>query len=208
MSADTAAPQPKLLKARMRHTRFFVFLLVPIILFGFGLHKEDSLTHEVMEWTGYFLVIVCVLGRGYCSAFIGGIKNEVVMRDGPFSIVRNPLYVFSFLGVVGIGLQSGMFTLLGLLVLAFLLYYPAVVKKEEAFLLHKFGEPYRHYTQEVPRWIPKFSLWREPKEMTTRPGFIRQTLLDASLFFIAMPCFELLEALREMGYLPTFFMLP
>ena len=199
MMQETTAT-PRLLKSRMRHTRLFALLLIPILVFSLGMIDDESPIHELMEWTGYFLIILCVFGRAYCSAFIGGIKNETVMRDGPFSIVRNPLYVFSFLGVVGIGLQSGMISVLVLMIVIFMLYYPVVVAKEEAFLLHRFGDQYRGYMTEVPRWWPKWSLWREPEEMTTRPFFIRHTMMDAIPFFLALPIFELLEALHAQGW--------
>ncbi len=149
-----------------------------------------------------------MFGRSYCSAFIGGIKNEKVVRAGPFSVVRNPLYVFSFIGIVGIGLQSGRFSILLILVAAFIMYYKHVVQREEAFLYNKFGEDYRVYTQEVPRWWPNWSLWNEPAEIVVRPYFIRHTMMDAAVFFIAWPCFELLALLHENGTIPFSFMLP
>ena len=88
-----------------------------------------------------------------------GAKNDVVVRDGPFSVVRNPLYVFSFIAMMGIGLESRMYTVFVLLCGAYILYYPKVVKKEEEFLKAKFGEPYEKYMLEVPRWIPNLKIF-------------------------------------------------
>ncbi|MDX1974309.1 MAG: isoprenylcysteine carboxylmethyltransferase family protein [Rickettsiales bacterium] len=208
MTAGTAQPTPKLLKARQRHSRWFVMLLIPLIVFSMGMANPDSLWHELGDWGGYFLVIICVLGRAYCSSYIGGIKNEGIMRMGPYAIVRNPLYVFSFIGLLGIGLQSGSVSILVLLVITFLAYYKQVVAKEEAFLEHKFGDAYRVYKAEVPRWIPKFTLWQEPQEVLTRPYFIRHTMMDAVPFFMALPLFELLETLHESGVIPVMLVLP
>ncbi|NBO18999.1 MAG: isoprenylcysteine carboxylmethyltransferase family protein [Proteobacteria bacterium] len=205
MSTATA---PKLLKARQRHTRWFAALLVLAILFSRGMMPPDGFWVELLQWVGYALVIACVLGRSYCSAFIGGIKNEGVMRMGPYGVVRNPLYVFSFLGVVGIGLQSGSILVAALLVATFMAYYTAVVAKEEAFLENKFGDEYRQYKAEVPRWLPALSKWREPEEMLTRPRFIRQTMMDAAVFFVALPAFETLEVLHAHGIIPTLLTLP
>jgi protein-S-isoprenylcysteine O-methyltransferase Ste14 len=201
-------PAPKLMKSRMRATRVFMLALLPALVFGMGTFGDESMPHEIMDWSGYALVILCVLGRAYCSAFIGGQKNDTVVDIGPFSVVRNPLYVFSFIGIAGIGLQSGMVTVFAFLIAVFVLYYPRVVAREEAFLAHKFGDAYRDYTQRVPRWIPNFSLWKEPSEVTMRPRFVRETMLDASLFFLALPAFELLEALHESGMVPHYLMLP
>jgi hypothetical protein len=144
----------------------------------------------------------------YCSLFIGGRKNDLVVRDGPFSVVRNPLYVFSFLAVVGIGLQSGMVTMLVLLVGGFLLYYPFVVRKEEAFLSHKFGEPYAEYMREVPRWLPNFELWREPDTMEVKLKFVLKTALDAAVFFLPLPLFQVLHLLQVTHTIPVWLVLP
>jgi hypothetical protein len=161
-----------------------------------------------MVWFGYALVIAGAFGRIFCSAFIGGKKNDVVVRDGPFSVVRNPLYVFSFIAVVGIGMESRMITVLFLLVASYVIYYPKVVAKEEAFLKHKFGEPYEKYMQEVPRWIPNPKLYREPETFESMPKFIRKTAMDAAIFFVPLPCFIIISSLQHYEWLPVWLILP
>lgn len=201
-------PVLPLLKARIRHTRFFVFAMLPIVIFSLGMLAENGPAHEIMELAGHVLVILCVLGRSYCSAYIGGRKNDEVICEGPFSIVRNPLYVFSFIGIAGIGLQSGMVTLPVLLLLVFALYYPKVVAREEAFLLHKFGDVYRDYMQKTPRWWPRWENWIEPEYISTQPRLLRESMRDAAMFFVAFPIFELLDALHANGLLPVYLLLP
>jgi protein-S-isoprenylcysteine O-methyltransferase Ste14 len=199
---------PKLLKERQMHSRLFAVLAVGLILVSQPLMHPGTLPRHMMLWLGYILVIIGAFGRIYCSAFIGGRKNDEVVRMGPFSVVRNPLYVFSFLAVVGIGLQSGMFTLLALLSGAYVLYYPLVVAREEAFLKNKFGEPYEVYMREVPRWFPNFKLWNEPEQYDAKPKFIRKTALDAALFFLPLPCFIFITMMHAFEVLPIWFTLP
>src|SRR5579871_3425525 len=115
---------PKLLKARQLHSRIFAVLAVLLLLISQPWMADDNPLRQMMMWLGYALVIAGAFGRAYCSAFIGGRKNDVVVREGPFSVVRNPLYVFSFMAAVGIGMESGMFVMLALLAGAFILYYP------------------------------------------------------------------------------------
>lgn len=201
MTHATTTETPKLLKARMRHTRIYSFFVALLIIFSGSAIPAESSLHETIELSGYFLVALCALGRLYCTGFIGGLKNEQVIQAGPFSVVRNPLYVFSFIGVVGIGLESGMLTVFALLVGGFMWYYPSVVKREEAFLRHKFGPAYEEYCKRVPRWIPNFKLWREPEEITLRPKFLRNALFDSMVFFLPLPAFELLEQLHQAGYI-------
>lgn len=199
---------PKLLKSRQWHSRLFAALTLLLLLISQPWMIAGVFPRECMLWLGYALVIIGAFGRVYCSVFIGGRKNDVVVRDGMFSIVRNPLYVFSFIAVVGIGLESGMFTILALLVGAFVLYYPLVVAKEEAFLAHKFGEAYETYLREVPRWWPNFRLWQEPAQVDAMPKFVRRTMMDALVFFLPLPGFAIIAALQAHGILPAWLTLP
>jgi protein-S-isoprenylcysteine O-methyltransferase Ste14 len=195
------AATPRLLKERMRYTTYFVLALIPIVLFQVGMLPPNSFLHELMEELAYPLVFLAILGRAYCTLFIGGRKNDEVVRLGPYSIVRNPLYVFSFFGVVGVGLQSASPLFLAILVGGFLLYYPKVVIHEEAFLEHKLGEAYRLYKVEVPRWIPNFSLWKSADIIEANPKLVLKTMMDASVFLFPMLLFEAIEMLHEGGLL-------
>jgi protein-S-isoprenylcysteine O-methyltransferase Ste14 len=205
---DMTLPRPKLLKARQFHSRIFAVVAGALFCCVAPELPSSSFLRVIMLWVGYGLVIIGAFGRVYCSTFIGGRKNKSVIRSGPFSIVRNPLYVFSFIAMLGIGLQSGMWTVTILLALAYAVYYPFVVAKEENFLRHKFDESYEVYLREVPRWIPKFSLWNEPKETECKPEFIRRTMGDAFIFFLPFPAFTIVTLLQEYHILPVWLTLP
>ena len=199
---------PKLLKERQTHSRIFAVLAIALVVVTEPLLNRDPFVPLIMRYVGYLFVIVGVFGRIYCSAFIGGRKNDEVVRSGPFSIVRNPLYVFSFIALVGIGMESGIVSFLGLLVAAFVLYYPLVVAREEAFLKNKFGQEYESYMREVPRWLPKFKLWNEPEQFDAKPRFIRRTALDGIWFFVPLPCFILIAMLHAFHIIPVWLTLP
>lgn len=204
----STAPTPQLLKARRKHTQLCAILLLPVLVMTGTILPTTSFDHQLIDWLGYFLVILCVLGRSYSSLFVGGKKNDVLVTEGVFSIVRNPLYVFSFIGLIGIGLESGKITIVLLLVTAFYAYYKQVVAREEQFLQHKFGSTYDAYVQNVPRWIPNFSRWYAAKEITVNPTFVLRTMRDAAVFFVALPFFELLEGLQETGIVHAYINLP
>jgi protein-S-isoprenylcysteine O-methyltransferase Ste14 len=167
-----------------------------------------SPAHEVLEFGSYLLLIVCVLGRSWCSLYIGGRKAKLVVDGGPYSVVRNPLYVFSFIGVLGIGLASGTATLPVLMGAAFALYYSFVVREEERALTAKFGQEFAEYLNKVPRWIPDFSLWQDVRRAEIDPRTVLITMRDSVWFFAALPAFELIEWLQTAGHLPIFLRLP
>lgn len=200
----SAEPEYVQMRGRMRYTRWFIVLLMPLVLFSASQWPEHSLEHELMQWGGHILVVVGVMIRIYASLYVGGRKNHELITDGPFSIVRNPLYVGSFIATVGLGLLTISFLITGLLMLAFVVCYLYTVEREELYLSRKFGDAYTQYTQTVPRWMPKLSLWNAPSELTVKPYFVLRTIADGAVFFLVVPILEALCELRIQGVLPTY----
>lgn len=196
-----------LVQHRMRSTRAFIAVILFFLLFTRSGIQEGSFSELLFDWMGYFLVIASCLGRVFSAAFICGTKNEKISTEGPFSLVRNPLYVFSFLGLVGAGFLSGRIIILALLVLIFFIYYPEVVEHEEAFLTEKFGKHYVDYQQKVPRWVPTHWNMMLPETITIYPHLVLNTIRDSSLFFLIYPIMELIEFLHTSGYMPNWFTL-
>jgi hypothetical protein len=120
-------------------------------------------------------------------------------------MVRNPLYIGNFLGVVGFGFAVEQPVLAVLLGAAFMLGYPAVVAREETDLERIFGERYREYCARVPRWLPRWSLYREPDLLTLPPRFVRKAILDAMWFLWAFGIWEFFEGIHGFDLLPTLF---
>jgi len=159
--------------------------------------------YKVIEWAGFALIIVCVLGRTWCTCYIGGKKNKVLIEHGPYSLVRNPLYVFSVIGAAGIGAQFGSLTIALLLPLVTTLVLRSVVQKEEVELAKRFGQSYGAYVARVPRFLPRLSLWQDLDELTLRHDLVAKTLLQASLFLLAIPFAEAVEKAQQLGWLPV-----
>ena len=85
-----------------------------------------------LRGSGLVLILLCILGRTWCTLYMGGRKNRELITRGPYSTMRNPLYLFSIVGTVGIGLLAGSVMaalLLGSIALAVFSY---TVRREEA----------------------------------------------------------------------------
>jgi len=154
---------------------------------------------EAASLLGLLLLGAAALGRVWCLVFIAGKKKDIVQACGPYSIVRNPLYVFSFIGFIGFGLAVENPILAVILGIMFVAYYPFIVRHEEKRLTVKFGVEYREYCSKTPRWIPDFRLYREPETMNVYPAKIREGMLDAMWFIWAYFGWESLEVMRELG---------
>jgi protein-S-isoprenylcysteine O-methyltransferase Ste14 len=75
-----------------------------------GSPVEWATIHESVEAIGLALILICIAGRCWCTLYIGGRKGAELVDIGPYSLCRNPLYFFSFLGAAGVGAQTGALT--------------------------------------------------------------------------------------------------
>lgn len=148
------------------------------------------------------------MGRAWCSLYIGGRKKTEIVDRGPYSISRNPLYVFSFIGAFGMGAQTGSVTMAVLFtVIAFAVFY-ATIRSEEDWLATMFGAPYAAYVARTPRFGPDFRKWRDQETLEVRPVFFLTTLRDGLAFLLVIPLFEALEHAQHVGWVQVMFTLP
>jgi len=186
----------------------FILAGVAFVLVGDSRWPSGSFLHEAIEFFGLGLIVLCICGRMLCTLYIGGKKIQSLVTDGPYSIVRNPLYSLSIIGAVGVGAQLGSFTLAIATGAVAYFVFLLVILKEEQVLAERFGATYAEYMARVPRLFPKFSLWRDAEKVEVDPRLVRVTALDASIFLLSIPLAELFEYIHDIGLLPTFITLP
>ena len=80
---------------RTRRYRDLVLVAIIFVALVFVASAQDDATHEWIEMAGIMLILVAILGRIWCTLYIGGRKCAEVVDSGPYSVIRNPLYVFS-----------------------------------------------------------------------------------------------------------------
>jgi len=89
-----------------------------------------------------------------------GNKGPRLVATGPYSIVRNPLYLGNLVIMMGLCILSELLWLMPIVFAYLLSLFSLVVRYEEYKLSILFGREYEIYRQDVPRWIPRFSLIR------------------------------------------------
>lgn len=212
MEMAAAAPGDHL--QQVQHARkwrlrgLFLLVLVPLVLTDSYWYAHGSWVYPVIEWVGTALIVVCILGRTWCSLYIGGRKKRELVTVGPYSLARNPLYVFTLLGAFGIGSQSGSLLVGSLFAAVTLFVFARVVRDEEAFLRREFPVEFAAYAARVPRFWPRFREWRDVDELVVKPRLIWRTFGDASLFLLSIPIADLLETLQRQGSVPVLLLLP
>lgn len=195
-------------KYRTRISQLLAAVYILVFMFSSkGFETACPVIPGIMVFAGCALVGVGTVGRLWCALYIAGYKTDRLIKEGPYSLCRNPLYFFSLLGGAGAGLCTECVTLAAVIVLVFALIYPATIRREEERLLGIYGDEYRAYMAETPRFFPNFRLLREPEQYAVSARVFRREVYDALLFAAAVGLFEMLEQFAKIGLIKTCFVL-
>lgn len=184
---------------RKRNIRFVFMLALPFFLIASGPWSVGSWQREGTEHFGMMLIIIAILGRSWCTLYIGGRKVRQLVTVGPYSLTRNPLYLFSLLAVVGIAAQTGSLAISAISAVLTIAIFMPVIQKEEAELLRLHGRRFELYRLDVPRFVPRLSNWTDAAELAIDPDRWRRTVLDSLVFLF------LVSLLRGIGHVQEAF---
>jgi protein-S-isoprenylcysteine O-methyltransferase Ste14 len=196
-----------LAKNRIKLGQLFMAVLGIAILFTDSRWEEKGMTGGILFLFGAVLAGIATVGRMWCSVYISGYKKEVLVTAGPYSMCRNPLYFFSLLGAVGVGLATKTISVPFVIFVLFMVYYPFVIRREEERLARLHGVSFEEYRRKVPRFFPSFSLYKEPEEYAIKPGFLRGRFLDSLWFVWLIGMLGLIETLHRHNIIPVYFRL-
>lgn len=130
------SPRYDSFKIELSHLRFFglVPLLIGVVIY---------------VWCAWDFTFI---GKGTPAPFDP--PKELVVK-GPYQYVRNPMYVFVALALIGEAILLETTTLVLFAGLALTFFHFWVVLYEEPTLKRKFGESYEGYCAGVSRWLPR-----------------------------------------------------
>ncbi len=193
---------------RLRVTYAYYSLLVVLAATAGRPAPLPPLAEQAAGAIAVLLVALACFGRIWCSAFLAGHKDTRLVTDGPYSVCRHPLYAFSLVGGLGLGIatRSLTLTLLTLTLLGSL--FARAARDEERTLMERHGTAFREYARTVPRWWPRLSAFHLPAQVDLRPRIFRKAFLDAGSFVLLYVLIDTARALRDSGMLPTLLPLP
>ena len=153
-------------------TALTIFLLsiflfgIPYLLKGFDVYLPQIPLGE-LKYLGIVILLVVTPFCLYATFFLtkkaggfplsrlqGGAPPKLV-TTGPYRYVRNPQQLSFFLMLLGVTLYLESISVLIYMIVMQISSHLNVVFVEEPGLVKKFGEDYRRYREEVPRWIPR-----------------------------------------------------
>jgi protein-S-isoprenylcysteine O-methyltransferase Ste14 len=192
-------------KKRILFTRIFAACVGALLLFSGSRWEVVEVYSTILFAVGAVMVGIATVGRLWCNLYICGYKSNRLITAGPYSMCRNPLYFFSLVGAIGLGLTTETISFALLFLIVFSIYYPFVIRAEEKRLSDVHGAEYERYRKEVPSFMPTLRRFYEPEECVVRAKLFRKSLFDAMWFVWLIGIMEVIEALHEANILPIYF---
>jgi protein-S-isoprenylcysteine O-methyltransferase Ste14 len=121
--------------------------MVAMLLLAKFAHSEYLLAGFLVSMFGLFIQIWC---------FASLDKNATLTARGPYTMVRNPMYLGRFFIMFGFLILLGNWWLMGAFSILYWLYMNARVQREEKRLIAIFTQAYAHYCATVRRFIPQW----------------------------------------------------
>ena len=169
---------------------------------------ETGLAGVVMQLAGLACIACAVLGRVWSSVFIAGFKDESLVRIGPYSALRHPLYALSLLAALGIGLATRSLAITVALVAILGVIHAAAARREDAVLHDRHGAAFEDYRRSVRPFWPRASAYAVPDRLEIRPRVLWKAFLDAGSLLGYYALLVLADALQLAGVTPTWLSLP
>ncbi len=135
---------------------------IPILLMMLYFARPDSPYFLL----GIVLIIIGEIIRLRSVSFAGGetrtmnVGASSICKSGPYSIVRNPLYIGNVMIYVGFAFVAGsvyVVTISLITLVYFLIQYSLIISLEEEALEKKFGDEYITYKKLVPSILPRIN---------------------------------------------------
>ena len=115
-----------------------------------------AVVSQPVPWALYATSAIVVIGvaiRLWASGFI--LKNEQLATNGPYALVRHPLYSGNILVVYAFSGASGLWWTF-LVTTAFLFfYYPTAIEYEDRKLFKIFGDDWTAFASNTPALLPR-----------------------------------------------------
>lgn len=133
-------------------------------------NAEELGNHATLRVAGVLLILVGVpvLLDSFARFALQGLGTPApvfptrhLVVQGLYRYVRNPMYVALLLVVTGQALLFGSLHLLEYAAFIWLCTHLFVIGYEEPKLRATFGDEYRTFLANVPRWIPRLSPWED-----------------------------------------------
>lgn len=150
-------------RVRIDSSLLSIAVLFTVFLYQFPhVYPSSRLLDNALDWLGF----IVLLAGAYIRMSARGVKKAHsqqgagLVRKGLYTVVRNPMYLGSFMLGSGFVLVVWPFWILPVFAVLFYLRFNKQIVFEEKWLTKNFGEEYETYCRKVPRLFPSLKkLW-------------------------------------------------
>ena len=152
------------------------FTPIPILLIMLYFARPNS----PYFFLGIVLIVIGEIIRLRSVSFAGGetrtmnVGASSICKSGPYSIVRNPLYIGNMMIYIGFAFVSGSVYVVTITFAYFFIQYSLIISLEEEALEVKFGDEYITYKKLVPSILPKIN--NKFRNYDTIPSSLAKTI--------------------------------
>ncbi|QDU26030.1 hypothetical protein ETAA8_11020 [Anatilimnocola aggregata] len=104
---------------------------------------------------GEALLLIGLFVRSWAAGTLH--KSSEITKSGPYGLVRNPLYIGSFLMMLGFSILLRDWIAMWMVLGPLLAMYLNKVRQEEIHMARNFPDAWQAYEQSTPRFIPRWS---------------------------------------------------
>ena len=176
---------------------------IPILLMMLYFARPNS-SYFIL---GIVLITIGEIIRLRSVSFAGGetrtmnVGASSICKSGPYSKVRNPLYIGNVMIYVGFAFVAGsvyVVTISFITFMYFFIQYSLIISLEEEALEEKFGDEYITYKKSVPSILPRINNTFKnydtipsslPKTIKTEKRTLQNILLVSLLLFLRIKSF-------------------
>lgn len=149
-----------------------ILLIIPALIlwlehfkigWGLGLpwYLVVLLAGAVVMGIGLYFLVLCIklfidIGSGTLAPWS---PTKKLVAAGPYRYMRNPMISGVLITLLGEAIIFGSFGIFVEFVLFWAINHIYFIFSEEPGLEKRFGEDYREYKTNVPRWIPRLKPW-------------------------------------------------
>jgi len=151
------------------HAGFFLQCLGYAICFSYGRRYFSPIVRmsQTAEWmVAAFAALIAIASTSFCFAAARAlgrqwalvarvIEGHELIRQGPYAVVRNPIYLAMLGMLIATGLIVSRWQGLAVATIVFMIGTEIRIRSEEKLLREALGSQFDEYAAEVPAFIPR-----------------------------------------------------
>lgn len=173
------------------------WLMVPPLVFVYLCHQGEVEYNLLLFSLGGFVFLAGLSLRIWAQMHLHYrlSNHKILTTTGPYTLVRNPIYMGNILLFLGITIASELVWFCPVILAYCAIIYASVVRHEEIHLLNKYKDDYKRYLKAVPRWLPRLQPPANAKRFEAKCFLFPSIMVE--IHFLLLLLIPILKELSE-----------